>query len=139
MSAINPLAVVQAYMQAWNRHDPHAAAEYMAENAVFYDATIGTPLEGRDNARDNGIAVFIGAVPDVVWEMTSEPIVGEDGVAFQWRFSGTNTGAWAPDTPATGQTLSFEGVSFVRVENGKIVYQGDYYDALNFNKQLGWL
>ena len=70
--------------------------------------------------------------------MTSEPIVSADGIAFQWQFNGTNSGAWAADTPATDKALSFEGVSFVRIKNGKIVYQGDYYDALGFNKQLGW-
>ena len=30
------------------------------------------------------------------------------------------------------------GVSFFRLQGDEIVYQGDYYDALNFNKQLGW-
>jgi hypothetical protein len=27
----------------------------------------------------------------------------------------------------------------MRVENGKITYQGDYYDSLGFQKQLGWI
>lgn len=70
--------------------------------------------------------------------MTSAPIVGPDGIAFQWEFAGTNSGAWSAETPATGKPLKFEGVSFVRIKDGKIVYQGDYYDALGFNKQLGW-
>jgi hypothetical protein len=30
-------------------------------------------------------------------------------------------------------------VTFIRVEDGKIVYQGDYYDGLGFQKQLGWI
>ncbi|MDO4641348.1 MAG: ester cyclase [Neisseria sp.] len=132
-------AIIRTYMQAWSNHDIEAAAGFMADDVVFYDASIGTPLKGRDSARDDGIAVFIGAVPDVKWEMTSEPIVGKDGIACQWRFSGTNTGAWDEDTPATGKAFAFEGASFIRIKNGKIVYQGDYYDALNFHKQLGWL
>ena len=33
----------------------------------------------------------------------------------------------------------FNGVTFMRVENGKIVYQGDWYDGLGFQKQLGWI
>mgnify|MGYP003694797911 CR=1 FL=1 len=41
--------------------------------------------------------------------------------------------------PATGKPFSFNGVTFMRVENGKIVYQGDYYDGLGFQKQLGWI
>ena len=40
------------------------------------------------------------------------------------------TQTWGPDTPATGKPFSFKGVTFMRVENGKIVYQGDWYDSV---------
>lgn len=131
-------AIVDGYMAAWNAHDAEQAATFLAEDAVYFDATVGTPQNGKAAARDNVIKVFITAVPDLTWKMTSAPIVGADGIAFQWTFSGTNSGAWGPDTPATGKPLSFEGVSFIRIKDGKIAYQGDYYDALGFNKQLGW-
>ncbi|MND68837.1 SnoaL-like polyketide cyclase [compost metagenome] len=131
-------AIVDGYMAAWNAHDVDKAAGFLAEDAVYFDATVGTPQQGRAAARDNVIKVFITAVPDLTWKMTSEPIVSADGIAFQWEFAGTNSGAWSAETPATNKPLKFEGVSFVRVKNGKITYQGDYYDALGFNKQLGW-
>lgn len=131
-------AIVDGYMAAWNAHDVDKAASFLAEDAVYFDATVGTPQNGRAAARDNVIKVFITAVPDLTWKMTSAPIVSADGIAFQWGFAGTNTGAWSAEAPATGKPLKFEGVSFVRVQDGKIVYQGDYYDALGFNKQLGW-
>ena len=131
-------AIVDGYMAAWNAHDIDKAAGFLAEDAVYFDATVGTPQQGRAAARDNVIKVFITAVPDLRWKMTSEPIVSADGIAFQWEFAGTNSGAWSAETPATNKPLKFEGVSFVRVKNGKISYQGDYYDALGFNKQLGW-
>ena len=131
-------AIVDGYMAAWNAHDADQAASYLADDAVYFDATGGTPQEGKAAARDNVIKVFIGAVPDLTWKMTSAPIVGPDGIAFQWEFSGTNSGAWGAETPATNKPLKFEGVSFVRIKDGKIRYQGDYYDALGFNKQLGW-
>lgn len=131
-------AIVEGYMAAWNAHDAEKAATFFAEDGVYFDATVGTPQNGRAAARDNVIKVFITAVPDLTWSMTSEPIVSADGIAFQWKFSGTNSGPWSAETPATNKPLSFEGVSFVRIKDGKISYQGDYYDALGFNKQLGW-
>jgi steroid delta-isomerase-like uncharacterized protein len=131
-------AIVDGYMAAWNAHDADKAAGFLAEDAVYFDATVGTPQQGRAAARDNVIKVFVGAVPDLKWRMTSEPIVSADGIAFQWEFAGTNSGAWSAETPDTNKPLKFEGVSFIRVKNGKITYQGDYYDALGFNKQLGW-
>ncbi|WP_375737558.1 ester cyclase [Pseudomonas boanensis] len=130
--------IVDGYMAAWNAHDVDKAATFLTEDAVYFDATVGTPQKGRAAARDNVIKVFITAVPDLTWKMTSEPIVSADGIAFQWEFSGTNSGAWSAETPATNKPLKFEGVSFVRIKDGKIAYQGDYYDALGFNKQLGW-
>jgi steroid delta-isomerase-like uncharacterized protein len=131
-------AIVDGYMAAWNAHDADQAATFLAEDAVYFDATVGTPQNGKAAARDNVIKVFIDAVPDLSWKMTSAPIVSAEGIAFQWQFSGINSGAWGPDTQATGKPLSFEGVSFIRIKDGKIAYQGDYYDALGFNKQLGW-
>ncbi len=134
----NAKAIIDGYMAAWNAHDADKAATYLTDNAVYFDATVGTPQKGKMAARDKVIKVFIGAVPDLHWQMISAPIVSADGIAFQWKFSGTNTGAWSTETPATGKPLSFEGISFVRIKDGKIAYQGDYYDALGFNKQLGW-
>lgn len=131
-------AVIDGYMAAWNAHDAEKASTFFAEDGVYFDVTVGTPQQGRVAARDNVIKVFLTAVPDAKWEMTSKPIANKHGIAFQWKFSGTNTGAWGPETPATNKPLSFEGVSFVRISDGKITYQGDYYDALGFNKQLGW-
>ena len=43
----------------------------------------------------------------------------------------------APDL--TWKMRSDAGVTFIRVENGKIVSQSDYYDGLGFQKQLGWI
>lgn len=134
----NPKQIVDAYMAAWNAHDAEKAAGYLAKDAEYFDVTVGTPQKGRDAARDNVIKVFVGAVPDLTWKMNGKPIVDKDGIAFQWTFSGTNTGAWDAQTPATNKPLSFDGVSYVKVKGGKIVYQGDYYDALGLHKQLGW-
>jgi ketosteroid isomerase-like protein len=60
-----------------------------------------------------------------------------NGIAFQWTFEGTNTGPWSDGTKATGKHFSFHGLTLVRVKGGKIAYQGDYYDAYGFFKQLG--
>ena len=136
---MTPRQVADAYLAAWNAHDPDAAAALMADDVTYLDVTVGEPQKGRDAARDNVIKLFVTAAPDLTWKMKGEPIESANGVAFEWTFAGTNTGAWGPDTPATGKPFSFNGVTFIRVENGMIVYQGDYYDGLGFQKQLGWI
>jgi steroid delta-isomerase-like uncharacterized protein len=131
--------VAKGYLAAWNAKDADKAASFFADDVEYLDVTVGEPQKGREAARDNVIKVFMTAAPDLKWEMKGEPIVSEDGIAFQWTFSGTNTGAWGPETPATNKPFSFDGVTFMRVKDGKITYQGDYYDGYGFQKQLGWI
>lgn len=130
--------IARDYMAAWNAHDADKAASFFAEDGVYFDASVGTPQEGRQAALDNVIKVFIGAAPDCNWTMRGEPIATADGVSFEWTFTGTNTGDWSAETKATGKAFKFDGVSFIRMKEGKIAYQGDYYDAATLNKQLGW-
>ncbi len=130
-------AVVQAYLAAWNAHDSAAAAAFFADGVVYYDASVGTPVEGRDAAKTGVIDNFLTAVPDAVWTMKGAPVVDDGSVAFEWEFSGTNTGPWGDGTPATGKPFAFTGASVFRVKDGAIVSQSDYYDALGFYKQLG--
>lgn len=130
-------AVVKAYVEAWNAHDSAKAAGYFADKVVYYDASVGTPIEGREEAKTGVIDNFLTAAPDAHWEMKGAPVVQGDRVAFEWEFSGTNTGNWGDGTPATGKKFAFAGASVFEVKDGKIVHQSDYYDALGFYKQLG--
>ena len=133
----SPTAVVDAYLAAWNAHDAAKAASFMTDDVEYYDASTPAPQKGRDNARQHVIQAFFTAAPDCSWTRTGAPVVGKDGVAFQWTFKGTNTGPWGDGTKATGKPFSFNGVTLIRLRDGKIAYQGDYYDAYGFFKQLG--
>ncbi len=136
-SAQDALSVVDGYLAAWNAHDSAAAAAYFADDVVYYDASVGTPVEGRDAAKTQVVDAFLNAAPDAVWTRDGDAIVSDGAVAFEWTFGGTNSGDWADGTKATGKSFSFHGMSLFRVEDGKIVRQSDYYDALGFYKQLG--
>lgn len=133
--ATTPLEVVEHYMAAWNQHDAHKAASFLTSDVTLYDAAVGTPVKGRVAAEKHVIQAFIDGVPDLQWKMTSKPIFNHDTIAFQWQFSGTNTGSWSGHA-ATNKPIKFEGVSFIRVEHGKIIYQGDYYDSASLSQQL---
>lgn len=135
--AADALATVDAYLAAWNKHDAAAAAAILADNVEYYDASVGEAQKGRDAARTNVIEAFLNAVPDAKWERVGEPVVQGEAVAFEWVFSGTNTGDWSDGTKATGKTFAIHGLSIFRLSADKIAYQGDYYDALGFYKQLG--
>ena len=132
-----PVDVLDAYLAAWNAHNSAEAASHFADNVVYYDASVGSPITGRGAAKTGVIDNFLNAVPDAIWTMVGTPIVQGDKLAFEWKFSGTNSGNWADGTKATGKTFSFTGASVFKIGDGMIQSQSDYYDALGFYKQLG--
>jgi uncharacterized protein (TIGR02246 family) len=46
---MTPRQVADAYMAAWNAHDPDAAAALMADNVTYLDVTVGEPQKGRED------------------------------------------------------------------------------------------
>ena len=130
--------LVDKYMAAWNNHDPVAAADFFDENVEYYDASTGTPVIGRLKAQTEIVTAFLRAVPDLKWTRDQEsPIVGTEGIAFRWTFSGTNSGNWSDGTKATHKWFLIRGATLMRISKGKIVFQGDYYDAHALYKQIG--
>ena len=57
-------------------------------------------------------------------------------VVVYWDFKGTHTGVFF-GIPATGRKVDIEGVTLIRMENGKIAEERDFLDNLEFMQQLG--
>ena len=53
-----------------------------------------------------------------------------------WNFKGTHTGEFF-GIKATGKKVDIDGVTLVRMENGKIAEERDFLDNLEFMQQLG--
>jgi steroid delta-isomerase-like uncharacterized protein len=130
------LALLKDYLAAWNEHDADKAASFMDANVAYFDAAFAGMQTGRDAAVEHGIKVFLRGVPDLKWEIRSDPIVAADGIAYEWTFTGTNTGTWG-GVHATNQKIQLKGVGFIRIRDGKIIYQAVYYDSASLNRQLG--
>jgi steroid delta-isomerase-like uncharacterized protein len=135
-SAPANLALVTAYLQAWNQHDIAAAGRFLSEDSEYFDAAFAGMQRGRPAIEEHAIGVFLRGVPDLHWEIRSAPVVGNEGVAYEWTLTGTNTGTWG-GIPATRQKISLKGLTFVRIRGGKIVYQAVVYDSATLNRQLG--
>lgn len=138
-SAMEPVAVVDAYIAGWNSHDPAQCASHFDPEIEFYDATVGTPVKGDRNVLKEVVQTFMRAVPDLKLERSSAVLVDGDQLAYQWTFSGTNTGDWSDGTPATNKPFKIHGLTLMSLKDGRIAYSGDYYDAYGFYKQLGLL
>ncbi|MEH6345986.1 MAG: nuclear transport factor 2 family protein [Bermanella sp.] len=135
--AQDAMTVVDNYLVAWNAQDATAAANLLAKDARYYDSALGATVEGRAEAKAQVIDSFMNATPDIYWNLVGSPVVSGQRVTFEWVLGGTNTGAWADGTQATGKTFRIFGMSAFTIEGDSVVKQSDYYDALSFYKQLG--
>ncbi|NJW51549.1 ester cyclase [Salinimicrobium oceani] len=59
-----------------------------------------------------------------------------DQLVKHWRFKGKHTGDFF-GIPATGKVVDVEGVTLVKMKNGKIVQEHDFMDSMIFMQQLG--
>ena len=115
---------------------PERRDEGMAWQRKIHDAGFAGIQRGRDAALEKGMGTFLRGVPDLQIELRGEPIVGVDAVAWEWTFTGTNTGTWG-GIPATNQRIQLKGFSLMRLRGGKIVQLSSYYDTGTLNRQLG--
>jgi steroid delta-isomerase-like uncharacterized protein len=128
--------VLDRWLAAWNAHDQAQAALLLADDVEYFDAGFSGKQQGRDAAIDKGVSVFMRGVPDLHIELRGEPIVSADAIAWEWTFTGTNTGTWG-GIPATNQRINLKGFSLMRLRDGKIVQLASYYDTGTLNRQLG--
>jgi SnoaL-like protein len=78
-------------MSAWDSHDPDAWAAMFGEDFTLQDWTLPEPIRDREGVRQylNG---WVGAFPDMRMKQTNR-VVGDDAVAAEVEFQGTNTGS----------------------------------------------
>jgi steroid delta-isomerase-like uncharacterized protein len=122
-------AVVEAYVDAWNRRDSAALDTMFAPGGTHEDIAQG--FMGKNPAEVKGfMTAMLGMEPDYKWTLTN---VIESGstVTAEWTWTATYTGP-GPYGPAKNLPTSGRGASVVEIENGKIKRFTDYYDNASF-------
>lgn len=116
MAAPGPRAVVEAWVDAFNRADAEALAALYAEDAVNHQVN-QAPIEGRAAIRQMFAREFAAAEMVCIRENLFED--GEWAI-LEWR-----------------DPLGLRGCGFFRVIDGKIRFQRGYWDRLTFLRQHG--
>jgi steroid delta-isomerase-like uncharacterized protein len=125
-------------MAAWSNSAPEAFLDLFADDFVWRDLTVPEPMRSRDEAMQYMQGWFT-AFPDLQSKSTNR-VFGEDSVAAEVEFTGTNTGTLAMggmEIPATGRSVVGRGAYFARVRDGKIVEFSSHPDAAGMMMQLG--
>ncbi len=93
-----------------------------------------TDVVGIDSARAY-YANYLTGFPDA--SFTIKDVFGMGNkLVKHWNFKGTHTGLFF-GIPATNKKVDIDGVTLVRMENGKIAEERDFLDNLEFMQQLG--
>jgi predicted ester cyclase len=123
---------------AWDSHDTDAWVDLFADEFTWYDWSLPEPIRDKAAAR----AVFgswMTAFPDMQVKQTDR-VVGDDAVAGEILFLGTNTGPISmggTEIPPTNRTVTARGSYIARVRDGKIVEFSAHEDIAGMMIQLG--
>ena len=110
---------LQAFADAWNRHDADALMSFMTDDCVF-DASAGaaecgTRYVGRE-AVQAGYAEVWSVFPDATWSNARHFVQGDRGVS-EWKFTGTRT---------DGSRVEVNGCDLFTFRGGKIAVKNSY-------------
>ena len=118
VSEVTP-EVLQAFAEAFNRHDADAIMSFMAEDCVFESSAgpdvCGTRYVGRDAVRSGYEDVF-ATFPDAHWGGARHFVHGDRGVS-EWIFTGTR---------ADGGRVEVNGCDLFTFRDGKIALKNSY-------------
>jgi steroid delta-isomerase-like uncharacterized protein len=112
-------AVLQAFAEAWNRHDVDALMSFMTDDCVFEASAgpevCGTRYAGRESVR-TGFSEVFATFPDARWNDARHDVSGERGVS-EWTFTGTR---------ADGTRVEVHGCDLFAFRDGKIRLKNSY-------------
>jgi steroid delta-isomerase-like uncharacterized protein len=128
------LELVITELVGWAKQDVEMVISAMAEDGIYYDIT-DQPVVGHAALREWGKG-WTEAVPDFTPFIESFIVQG-DKVADLGRISGTIAKDFF-GMPATGKKFDCQFFQYCLIENGKIKYVRDHWNAPDMYNQVGW-
>ncbi len=127
-------------MAAWDAHDVDGFTALFADDFVYIDDSVPTPMTSSEEIRDY-MQAWYTAFPDMRARETNR-VVGEDSVACELEFTGTNTGPLemgGQELPATGREVTGRGTYFAKAKDGRITEFHAHPDVAGMMVQLGMM
>jgi ketosteroid isomerase-like protein len=111
--------LLEAFADAWNRHDVEALLSMMTEDGVF-EASAGTDVNGERHEGLRAVRVAYEAVfvqyPDAHWGHARHFVTGTRGVS-EWTFTGTLK---------DGRRVEVNGCDLFTFRNGRIAVKNSF-------------
>ena len=133
MSKAKNEAIVRRFLEeAYNQGNLAVGDELLAEDCVFYTPA---PIQGIAGWKQFATA-FLTAFPEDLRVTIDELFVAGDKVAVRWTAQGTHKGPLR-GIPPTGNQVTWVGIAFYGLSNGKITEVWGLNDALGIMQQIG--
>ncbi len=123
----NKALVRRNFEVIWSQCNLEVVGEILAPDYVGHIATLPDAVRGAE-AFKQVVMLYHFSSPDIRFEILDQVAEGSK-VATRWIARGTHQGEFMGIAPS-GQTLSVTGMSFHRIENGRIQESWDDWDAL---------
>lgn len=128
--------IAESFISTLNRQNYDQFTDLFSENATYEEVCSGRFYTGKTEIK-NYIVGTINGIPDTKFELISVT-ADEKHAAVEWIWVGTNSVGWPQmNIPATNKSIKLKGISIMKIENGKITANRDYWDWNSFMKELG--
>lgn len=111
--------LLEAFADAWNRHDVEALMSMMTEDGVF-EASAGDDVNGERHVGQRSVRAAFEAVfaqyPDARWGNSRHFVNGDRGVS-EWTFTGTRH---------DGRRVEVNGCDLLTFRDGKIAVKNSF-------------
>ena len=130
----SPGEFVSAYVEAMNRHDVEGVLNFFSEDAAYEDVAIGVVRRGRPQIEEF-VTFFFHCYHNVTY--TPRSAVGDrQGVAWEWTLEANYARTSHTGVPATGQKICVRGASFMRLRDGRVLWNTDYWNIGTMRSQI---
>jgi steroid delta-isomerase-like uncharacterized protein len=137
MSTLERQRLRDAYLAAWNAHDPDAVAAFFAPDAVYDDRGAAEVARGRAAIRAHA-ATVMKAFPDLRFEYV-RTFYGDGFIGAEWTAQMTHR-AELFGLKATGRRVGAAGVDIADLgEDGLVTRLVSHYDGAAMMRDLGLL
>jgi len=129
-------ANIKMYTHTWDEIINHRRLDLFNDSNFTKDVVMhaNPDVVGIDSARAM-YANYVNGFSNI--KFTIIDVFGQgDKLVKHWNFKGKHTGTFF-GIPATGKDVDVEGVTLVKMRDGKIAEEQDFFDNYEFMKQLG--
>jgi steroid delta-isomerase-like uncharacterized protein len=127
-------------LAAWDSHDAEAFVSMFADEFVWHDWTLPEPIRDREAAK-RYFSSWGTAFPDLKTTNVTR-VIGDDAVATEVEWIGTNTGPMVMggnEIPPTNRSVTGRGSYIARFKGGKIIEFRTHPDVAGLMMQLGFM